>query len=113
MMMMEVGLMITTPDWQLGNQWYRMMPPAGQVIPETSLKTDHCGTALPGWIRGSHPIEDGHSKKVEVCFSDDVGDGDDCRYTQDILVTKCGEYLVYYLPETPSCQLRYCSANSF
>ena len=29
---------VTSPDWQGGNYWYRMLPPAGVVIPQTSLE---------------------------------------------------------------------------
>ena len=38
----------TSPDWQGSNKWYRMMPPAGVVIPQTPAERDHCGTEYPG-----------------------------------------------------------------
>ena len=90
-----------------------MMPPAGVVIPETTLKWEHCGTDLPGWIRGTHPTEVGKQVEVEVCFSADNGDGNDCYWSQNIEITHCGEYYVYFLPETPECYLRYCAASTF
>ena len=100
-------------DWQGSNNWYRMMPPAGVVITETSLEWKHCGTTAPGWIRGTHPTDEGEKVTVEVCFSYDDGDVDDCHYTQNIDITYCGEYFVYLLPETPGCAKRYCAASTF
>ena len=98
----------TSPDWQ-GENWYRMMSPAGVVMTETSLERAHCGTYYPGWIRGTHPTDEGETVTVEVCFSW----FDDCSYTQNIDITNCGEYYVYLLPETPMCHLRYCAASTF
>ena len=102
----------TSPDWQ-GSNWYRMMPPAGVVITETSLEMYHCGTSFPGWIRGTHPTDEGEQVDVEACFSADYGNGDDCYYTQNIKITNCGEYYVYFLPESPRCATRYCAASTF
>ena len=89
------------------------MPPAGMVMTESSLKVLHCGTYRPGWIRGTHPTDEGEQVTAEVCFSFDNGDGDDCRYTQNIEITNCGEYYVYFLPQTPWCDMRYCAASTF
>ena len=81
---------------------------------ETSLEWQHCGTYLPGWIRGTHPTDEGETVTVEVCFSYDVGDGtNDCYYTQNIEITHCGEYYVYFLPEPLYCLARYCAASTF
>ena len=103
-----------SPDWQGSNNWYRMMPPAGVVIPETSLEYEHCGTTLPGWINGSHPTDEGEQVDVEVCFSWDTGDGKcDCYWSQNIEITHCISYYVYYLPETQWCNTRYCAADTF
>ena len=101
----------TSPDWK-GENWYRMMPPAGVVMTETSLERFHCGTSHPGWIRGTHPTDEGEKVTVEVCFSGDIGDGSDCLFTQNIEITHCGEYYVYLLPEV-GCGNRYCAASTF
>ena len=104
----------TSPDWQGGNNWYRMMPPAGIVIPQTSVKMRHCGTAYPGWIRGTHPTDVGQQVKVEVCYSADNGNGDDCAVVDgSILVTNCEAYYVYLLTDiNVGCGNRYCAADN-
>ena len=108
------GHSYTSPDWQGGNNWYRMMPPAGVVMTETSLEAGHCGTQFPGWIHGTHPTDEGETVTVEVCFSQDNGDGEyDCFYTRNIEITHCGEYYVYFLPAARSCSARYCAASTF
>ena len=106
----------TSPDWQGGRKWYRMLPPAGVVMPETSLERNHCGTRFPGWIRGSHPIHAGENKQVDVCFSREYdGNGDDCHIylNNKLQITKCDNFYVYFLPETQDCNLRYCAAENF
>lgn len=102
----------TSPDWQGGNNWYRMMPPAGVVMTETSLEYNHCGTKAPGWIRGTHPTDEGEQLTVEVCFIDDTGNGNDCSWSQNFEITHCGEYYVYFLPEFLLCIARYCGADT-
>ena len=86
------------------------MPPAGVVIPETSIKISHCGTLQPGWINGTHPTDAGEQVEVEVCFS--YGDGYECANHYNIDITHCGSYFVYYLPKTLYCDQRYCAADS-
>ena len=105
------GWMETSPDWQGGKNWYKMMPPAGVIIPEVSLRYHQCGTKFPGWLNNAHPAEGGQQIEGEVCFSWDVDDGDNCHWSQNILVTNCGSYFVYFLPQTPACHLRYCAAE--
>jgi len=99
-----------SPDWQGGNHWYRMLPPAGVVIPETKLPEDHCGTRAVGWIRGSHPKQVGASKNVTVCFT---WSGRDCWRSNNIQITKCDNFFVYLLPEVRVCHSRYCAADTF
>ena len=77
---------------------------------ETSLEYNHCGTVAPGWIRGTHPTDEGETVTVEVCFS---WNGYDCNRSQNIEITYCGEYYVYFLPEAPWCSARYCAASTF
>ena len=35
--------------------WYRMMPPAGTIIPEGVVPENKCGTCGSGWMNGIHP----------------------------------------------------------
>ena len=37
------------------NDWYRMMPPAGTIIPEGVVPENMCGTCGSGWMNGIHP----------------------------------------------------------
>ena len=108
------GSYCTSVDWQGRNQWYRVIPPAGEVIPQTSVKWSHCGTYNGGWINGNHPTDVGQHVEVEVCFSaDGYEDYDDCVAHHNIGVTNCGSYFVYYLTgEGISCGVRYCSADT-
>ena len=45
---------------------------------------------------------------AKVCFA---WTNNDCVESIDIGVTNCGNYYVYYLHETPNCDLRYCGAD--
>ena len=108
----QYGRPSSSPDWLYGDQWYRLMPPAGVVIPQNSVGYQQCGTSYPGWIRGTHPTDVGAQVEVELCFSGDTGDSDDCLWSKNILVTHCDQYYVYFLPETPHCYLRYCGADT-
>ena len=102
-----------SPDWQGGNNWYRMMPPAGVVIPETKQYILHCGNIFPAWIRGSHPTDEGEQVELELCFSNhDGGQGNVCAWHHNILVTNCGSYYVYYLSQTVYSTSRHCGADS-
>ena len=104
----------TSPDWH-GRNWYRMMPPAGVVITETSLTDHHCGSLRPGWIQGSHPTNEGEQVDALVCFSADAGDGagGECEWGKPIQITHCGDFYVYYLFQVPACAARYCAADKF
>ena len=61
--------------------------------------------------QGGHGEQEPHPQAAVEVESDDTGDGEyDCRFPQNIDITHCGEYYVYFLPETPSCMARYCAA---
>ena len=101
-------------DW-VGAGWYRMMVPAGTRIPETSPGIWHCGTQAPGWLKGSHPAAVGQTSEVKFCFD---GKGfpnpaTDCEWSTQGKVTHCGDYFVYYLDNTPTCNIRYCATDHF
>jgi len=98
---------ITSPRWQ-GAGFYRLMSSAGTKLTESYLGEFHCGTAAPGWLRGEHPQDIGVEKTMTVCF---VYRDYECYMQSDITVTNCNGYYVYYLPETPSCRMRYCASN--
>ena len=49
----------TSPDWH-GSNWYRMVSPAGTMIPESVIESYHCNTYRTGWLNGVHPTIQGH-----------------------------------------------------
>ena len=96
-----------SPGWK-GPAWYRFSMPAGTRIPESSPGKYHCGTYVTGWLSGVHPTSPGASSNVKYCFT---GSSNDCRWSTQGKVTNCGSYFVYYLENTPTCDLRYCATN--
>ena len=98
-----------SPDWNNGGEWYRLLPPAGTVIPEQPVEVLHCGSHSAGWLQDSHPQEEGQTMDGRVCFS---GDYDAvCQFERSIKVTNCGNFYVYYLPKVSYCYDRYCGAD--
>eukprot|EP00088_Acartia_fossae_P043413 TRINITY_DN4574_c0_g1_i7.p1 TRINITY_DN4574_c0_g1~~TRINITY_DN4574_c0_g1_i7.p1 ORF type:complete len:349 (-),score=65.22 TRINITY_DN4574_c0_g1_i7:249-1274(-) len=103
----------TSPDWA-GAGWYRMMGPAGTRIPEAPPGIWQCGTKASGWMTGSHPAVAGQTIDVIFCFDLKGYKGySDCEWSTQGKVTHCGNYIVYYLENTPHCDLRYCATNHF
>ena len=102
----------TSPDWKNGDNWYRMLPPAGTMIPEQPSRPFYCGTAWSGWMQDSHPQEAGQTKDGRVCFSGNYGNGDDCHWSVQVKVTNCQNFYVYFLPEaSDSYYARYCATH--
>ena len=103
-----------SPDWQGGDRWYRMLPPAGTVIPESIPKPRTCGTSAAGWLMERHPEHAGVTKEATVCFTwnENPDDNHICRWYTQISVTNCGGYYVYLLPTAPRCTLRYCTVDN-
>ena len=95
-----------SPRW-MGAGYYRMVPPAGTMIPERKPHFMACSTYYGGYLdEGSHP-DDYIEVERTVRFASDL-------YTINITITKCpGEYYVYYLPNTPSYGYRYCARSTF
>ena len=94
-----------SPDWS-SEGWYRFTGPSGTQMPEKAPGKGHCGTYAPGWLNGTHPDKAGQTIPGTVCFH---FSSDKCYEKVSIEITKCDQYFVYRLPETPWCQLRYCA----
>jgi hypothetical protein len=93
------------PQWQ-GLGWYRLMEPAGTMLPEYPPAVQSCGTEKPGWMIGEHPaLVDGVVDRV-VCFA---WANDACQWQEDIKVVNCDGYYLYRLPDASTCSLRYCA----
>ena len=103
----NIGNSYTSPGWK-GVNWYRFTSGAGVMMPESSPGRYHCGTTIPGWMNTTHPTNINVPKQAKVCFH---RYGDECQYSQNIVVNNCGDFYVYYLQETPRCSLRYCGAD--
>ena len=93
-----------SPDWQ-GVNWYRIDPRIGTKIPTSSTKEKYCGTWAAGWIQGPSTPRLGQTIESNVCF---VGSSDDCAVKTNIKIRNCGQYNLYYLPDTPGCWYGYC-----
>lgn len=92
-------------DINLISGWYRFHGQAGQQMPTSCVKINHCGANAPGWINGTHPpVADGAST-VQVCFN---WVHNCCRWSTYIRVRNCSGFYVYELKKTPGCRLRYC-----
>jgi len=95
-----------SPRW-MGNAFYRLLPPAGTVIPEKDPGVSNCGTNEGGYLQsGSHPVVVGTEVEATVSFAGRPE-------TVSITITKCpGSYFVYKLPEAKSYGPlgRYCGA---
>ena len=56
----------------------------------------------------AHPDTVGDSQDVQFCFDLRTNI---CRWSTMGKVTHCGDFYVYYLPDTTHCRLRYCAEN--
>ena len=99
----------TSAQWK-GEGYYRLLLPAGKQIPEYAPVDWRCGSALTGWLNGTHPDQFGVEVNMTVCFDWDRGNKWDCRFKRDIRVTNCKGYYVYFLPELTFQSARYCGA---
>ena len=101
----KIGRYRTSQDWK-GENWYRILPPAGTKIPETVTRINHCGTDSSGWINGTHPATVGLTEDATVCFN---WNKNTCYWNSSIKIRNCGKYFLYNLPDTKLCSLRYCT----
>ena len=102
----------TSPEWK-GPGYYRLLAPAGVKIPTSSPGYGHCGSSVAGWINDEEgaidQMEIEQEISTKVCFGWFLNP---CEWNNEITVTLCpGDYYVYYLPNAPACDLRYCASN--
>ena len=104
----EEGYADASPQWK-GAGYYRLMQPAGTLLPEYAPGDFSCGTQHTGWLKGKHPEDSGSEVNMTACMDYDRGDRYDCKYHFDIKVTNCKGYYVYFLPDiTNNGYARYC-----
>ena len=94
-------------DWK-GDNWYRFVEPAGTSIANSIVPVNHCGTDAPGWLNGTHPVTLGETVTRQVCFH---WSNDPCKWNADVQIKRCDGFFVYQLPDTPTCDLKYCGLS--
>ncbi|XP_020601990.1 deleted in malignant brain tumors 1 protein-like isoform X3 [Orbicella faveolata] len=99
------GLDLVQCDKKLVLDWYRFKGGAGLKMPDSCVKSGHCGTHSPGWFQGSHPTKVGDISIGRICFN---FMGSCCQWYTATKVKKCSGFYVYQLPSTPYCDLQYC-----
>ena len=74
-------------------------------MPDSCVKSGHCGTHSPGWFDGSLPADVGGNSSGRVCFT---WMGSCCQWSMLSTVKKCNGFYVYQLSPTGHCDLQYC-----
>lgn len=98
-------------DSYLATKWYRFTGDDGfSYLPESCPQPQQfiCGTSKPGWLNGIHPTPAEGIATRTVCYSDNGGC---CIYSNTIQVKNCGNFFVYKLAPSPTCNLGYCVTN--
>ena len=92
-----------SPDWK-GPGWYRFMGAAGTRMSQEFPGFSRAGTYAPGWLSQEPPSIPGEQKGITVCFDP----YEQCHISSVVVdVLNCGEYLMYKLPDTRNCALKY------
>ena len=92
-----------SPDWK-GPGWYRFMGAAGTRMAQEFPGYQKAGAKAPGWLSQEPPSTPGEQQSITVCF-DPYEQCDISSVVADVL--NCGAYLLYQLPNTRNCPLKY------
>ena len=95
---------VSSCDDKLPRGWYRFAGPAGNAMPTSCVPTRHCGAHAPGWLTGPHPAVHEGKVRRDVCFHWKSC----CSWRYSVFVRNCGEFFVFELSPTDTCDLRYC-----
>jgi len=90
-------------DWQGNNKWYRFVGGSGQLA-RSVPSTGRCHTNVGAFSPSSLPAT-GLTKPIVVCY----GKANSCLPNKEAMVTNCGSFYVYQLPDVPYCSVRYCA----
>ncbi|XP_066302604.1 von Willebrand factor D and EGF domain-containing protein-like isoform X1 [Branchiostoma lanceolatum] len=102
-------------DNGLAEGWYRFEAHSQSVqIPEGCVPEYHCGTQVPLWLDGTHPISSQVAVK-EVCANYGVS-GNCCSHRTQIRIKRCtadggNVFYAYCLSPTSGCSQAYCAGN--
>ena len=89
-----------------GPQWMRFEGAGGTQIPTSAVAIYRCGTNAAGWYSGGMPSVSGTTVNGTACFT---WSASNCQYSNQISVTNCGSYYVYYLSAPSTGGMRYCT----
>ena len=89
-----------------GAGWYRITGEAGTKLIDSPVDKNHCGTHATGWLSGGHPTVDEGEVARTVNFN---YNGNSALWSADVKVVNCNTHYVYYLVDTPTCSLGYCT----
>ena len=104
----QTGHSYTNSQWH-GDDWYRFLSPAGTRIAEEAPGIHYCGTAITGWMQGSHPTSLGETVTRTVCFQ---SGSNPCHWSSEIKVRNCGQFFLYRLVDTSYCDAGYCAKQT-
>jgi len=99
-------------DSNLTVGWYRFVGAAGTILSATYQGTPACGSHSTGFIPYNvyaNFTSMGQSVIVLYCFNEYAINA--CTYQQNITITYCDNYYVYYIipGSSSNCNFRYCT----
>eukprot|EP01047_Picozoa_sp_COSAG01_P054903 COSAG01_NODE_6052_length_3878_cov_97.784334_3_plen_643_part_00 len=113
-----------------GERWYRFTGLGGDALPLTTAGFRHCGTTDTGWLSGwtqpgqapprsytgagKYPVAAQGVVEMTACFDQMIGalDNNPCGQHVQVGVVQCEGFLLWRLPESPSCHSAYCTTPS-
>lgn len=74
---------------------------------DLGIITHRCGSDLPGYMEGVHPLEKEGIVDRVICFQS-AKVPCECRHKTKVKVQNCGKFYVYKFEGVPSCSARFC-----
>jgi Notch-like protein len=100
------GTNTDTNFFSSGPRWVRFEGAGGTQIPTNPVPIYRCGTSASGWYSSGMPTVPDTTVNGTVCYT---WSANNCSFSNQIQVTNCGSYYVYYLSTPPTSNLRYCT----
>ena len=100
-------------DHDLAAGYYRFNSSAGNMMPTSKPKPNHCGTHYPVWMEGSHPDKRSFPMKANyVCY--DYHGHQVCPFRIFVYYCRAEDFYVYNLqPISRGCPMAYCAGISY
>ena len=93
-----------SPDW-VGPGWYRVGIGLREFLNAWPPEDYACGGMAGSWHDGGWPLPSDGIVEHEICFA--FGD-DLCAWSVASHTVHCGSFRLWWLPDAPDCNLRYC-----